>query len=162
MTEPTPSETALSAEEWELLRRILDAPPFGHQIKGDPDEGEWRCTNDDETEWETAEQHIARIVFRGAFPFVRAERASRSATEESLRAALDECRQHHADTLAGNERGQHRSATEGRRSALPNDGRCAAQAETIHGWVQCTKPPLHEDRHVWGDDNRVTPAEPFA
>ena len=44
-----------------------------------------------------------------------AERASRSATEESLRAALDECRQHHADTLAGNERGQHRSATEGRR-----------------------------------------------
>jgi hypothetical protein len=43
-----------------------------------------------------------------------------------------------------------------------NGGRCAAQAETVHGWVQCAKPPFHEDRHVWGDDNRVTPAEPFA
>ena len=134
MTEPTPSETALSAEEEAALRRFAQSygdGGFGGDIK--------------------------RLLAT-----LDAARASRSATEESLRAALDECRQHHADTLAGNERGQHRSATEGRRNALPNDGRCAAQAETIHGWVQCTKPPLHEDRHVWGDDNRVTPAEPFA
>jgi len=55
-----------------------------------------------------------------------AERAARSATEESLRAALDECRQHHADTLAANERGQHRSATEG-----PTDEQIIAFAKAL-------------------------------
>jgi hypothetical protein len=57
---------------------------------------------------------------------------------------------------------------------LVNGGRCAAQAETmtdrangqrhrlVRGWVQCGLQPGHDGRHVWGTDNQVTPAEPFA
>jgi hypothetical protein len=62
---------ALPTEVWPLLNSILDAGPFGHHIKGDPDEGEWHCTCDEASEWMTAEQHIAEVVFRGAFPFAR-------------------------------------------------------------------------------------------
>jgi len=46
---------------------LLEEPPFGHHIKGQPDEGEWRCTcgyGDDEYHFDTAEQHIANVVLR--------------------------------------------------------------------------------------------------
>jgi len=92
--DPTPSETALSAAIKALPMRWNGSPVHSYLIPEDYD----------------------LVSRKEVLSTLDAERASRSATEESLRAALDECRQHHADTLAGNERGQHRSATEGRRS----------------------------------------------
>ena len=57
--------TPLTPSEWQALTGILNAPQFGHHIKGDPDEGEWHCTCGEETDYVSAEQHIAEVVFRG-------------------------------------------------------------------------------------------------
>ena len=64
MSEPR-AATPLTPSEWQALTGILNAPQFGHHIKGDPDEGEWHCTCGEETDYVSAEQHIAEVVFRG-------------------------------------------------------------------------------------------------
>ena len=116
MTEPAPSETTLSAEYGETS---MDGPN-SHKMDAPYDVMNWtvilttrEVPTADGRDMETRNEwwHVPTFVLEAA------ERVSRSATEESLRAALDECRQHHADTLAGNARSQHRSATEG-----PNQG----------------------------------------
>jgi hypothetical protein len=87
-----PNPEPLTTEEEVEFRRLVHDPNERHR-------SEWWA--------EFYGQRIDRLL--ATLDAARSRPASE--TEASLRAALEECRQHHADTLAGNERGQHRPAS---------------------------------------------------
>lgn len=65
-------DEAMVASEAQALREALEEGRFGHHIKGNPRDGEWRCTcgyGDEEDHYDSAEEHIGKLAFEAGRRF---------------------------------------------------------------------------------------------